>query len=163
MSSQHPHRELVGIIADKSKFESCVEALLKAGFEPSDLSVLASHSSLDAARPEAASLKERLTGLVGEMKYEGPLVAAGLIALAAGPVGAALAGVVAAGVGAFALSEFLGDVTATPDAKEFERAIEAGSIILWVAAQDDLREGRARGVLQSHGAANLHIVERRGT
>lgn len=162
MTSHHPSRELVGIFAGRDQFESAVEALLKVGFERAELSVLASHSSLDAARPEAAGLKERLTGLVGEMKYEGPLVAAGLIALAAGPVGAALAGLVAAGVGAAALKEFLDEVTATPDTKAFERALSAGSVILWVAAADDLREGRARAVLQEHGATNLHLVERKG-
>lgn len=162
MVFQHPHRELVGIFSDKKNFESAIDALLKAGFLRSDLSVLASHSSLEAARPEAAGLRDRLTGLVGEMKYEGPLVAAGLIALAAGPVGTALAGVVAAGVGAAALKEFLDDVTATPDTKEFERALEAGSVILWVAVPDPLREGRAKGVLESLGASNLHVVERKG-
>jgi hypothetical protein len=161
VSSHHPNRELVGIFADKTKFESTVEALLKAGFERSDLSVLASHSSLEAARPESASLRERLTGMVGELKYEGPLVAAGLIALAAGPVGAVLAGVVAAGVGAAAFKEFLDDVTASPDTQAFEAALAAGSVILWVSTPDDLREGRAMGILQAHGAANLHIVERK--
>jgi hypothetical protein len=163
VSPQHPNRELVGIFADKTKFESAVEALLKAGFDRSDLSVLASHSSLEAARPAAAGLKERLTGLVGELKYEGPLVAAGLIALAAGPVGAVLAGIVAAGVGAAALKEFLDDVTASPDTQAFEAAIAAGSIILWVSVPDDLREGRARGAMTGQGAANLHVVERNKT
>lgn len=161
MSPQHRSRELVGILAGKAEFESAVESLLKAGFERADLSVLASHSSLEAARPEGSDWKSRLTGLVGEMKYEGPLVAAGLIALAAGPVGAALAGVVAAGVGAAALKEFLDEVTATPDAREFERALEAGSVILWVSVQDDLREGRARAVLEGQKASNLHLVERK--
>lgn len=160
MSAQHPSRELVGIFQSREQFQSAVEALLKVGFERSDLSVLASHSSLDAARPETASLRERLTSLVGELKYEGPLVAAGLIALASGPVGAALAGMVAAGVGAVALKEFWDEVTSTPDTKAFEAALAAGSLILWVAAPDDLREGRARAALEGFGATNLHTVER---
>ncbi|MBF0166325.1 MAG: hypothetical protein HQL45_01740 [Alphaproteobacteria bacterium] len=161
MSPHHRSRELVGILADRTKFESAVEALLKAGFDRSDLSVLASHSSLEAARPEGADWRKHLIGLVGEMKYEGPLVAAGLIALAAGPVGAALAGVVAAGVGAAALKEFFDDVTATPNSREFERALEAGSVILWVSVQDDLREGRARAILEGQQVTNLHLVERK--
>lgn len=161
MSPSTAKPELVGILPDKDSFEKAVEGLLQAGFKRQDLSVLASHNSLDAAQTEGDALRDKLVGLVGELKYEGPLVAAGLIALAAGPVGAALAGVVAAGVGAAALKEFLDEVTALPDSKEFERAIEAGSLILWVAAETDERQAQARSVLEVCGADNLHLAERK--
>lgn len=153
--------ELVGILPDRESFEKAVDGLLKAGFKRQDLSVLAGHASLDVAEPGEIGFKDKLVGLVGELKYEGPLVAAGLIALAAGPVGAALAGIVAAGVGAAAIKEFLDETTATPDRKAFERAIEAGSLILWVAAEDEERQAQARSVLEYCGADNLHLAKRK--
>jgi hypothetical protein len=152
---------MVGVFASRAGFESAVKALLAAGFERADLSVLSTHDSLDAASPEARDWRQHLTGLVGEAKYEGPLVAAGLIALAAGPTGAVIAGLVAAGVGAAALKELVEEVTSAPDTKGFARAIEAGSIILWVLAPDALKEGRATAILKEHGAQNIHLHERK--
>jgi hypothetical protein len=101
-----------------------------------------------------------LTGLVGELKYEGPLVAAGLIALAAGPVGAAVAGLVAAGVGGAAAKELLDEISAIPDSEDFARALAAGSVILWVAVTDQAQIDTAKSVLAAAGAANIHLFER---
>ncbi|MCC7166391.1 MAG: hypothetical protein IT565_02365 [Rhodospirillales bacterium] len=153
-------REIVGLFPDRRSFESAVQALLKAGFAKSDLSVLSSHDSLAVAEAEHRSWRDALVGLVGEIKYEGPLVAAGLIALAAGPVGAAVAGLIAAGVGAVAVKELLEEITSAPDGKDFARAVEAGSIILWVAVADHRAEGRAGAILIEHGASNVHHHQR---
>ncbi len=157
MTSQ---REMVGLFADREHFQTAVKALVKAGFERSQLSVLSSHQSLDAASGKQTSWRESLIGLVGELKYEGPLVAAGLIALAAGPVGAVIAGSIAAGVGAAAVKELVEDVTSAPDSGEFARALEAGSVILWVAVSDAAKEKLAQEILSAHQASNIHISER---
>ncbi len=151
---------MVGLFADREHFQAAVKALIKAGFERSQLSVLSSHQSLDAASGKQPSWRESLIGLVGELKYEGPLVAAGLIALAAGPVGAVIAGSIAAGVGAAAVKELVEDVTSIPDSGEFARALEAGSVILWVATPDAEREKLAQEILTAHQASNIHIYER---
>ncbi|CAA7616352.1 hypothetical protein [Magnetospirillum sp. UT-4] len=154
-------REVVATFADREHFQQAVDQLLKAGFTRSDLSVLSSHDSLDAAGREGRSWKDSLVALVGEVKYEGPLVAAGLIALAAGPVGAALAGLVAAGVGGVAIKELLDELAAIPDSESFARALAAGSVILWVLAEDQLKEDKARAVLEAAGGANIHVFERK--
>jgi hypothetical protein len=153
-------REMVGTFADRSHFEAAVAALMKAGFSRADLSVLASHDSLDVAGGEARSWRDSLIALVGELKYEGPLVAAGLIALAAGPVGAAIAGLIAAGVGGAALKELLDEVTALPDTEDFARALAAGSIILWVNVRDQAQMEAAKRILAEAGGANIHLFER---
>lgn len=156
-------REVVGTFADRAHFEQAVSALLASGHGREKLSVLASHDSLDAADPSGARARKWRDGLValmGEVKYEGPLVAAGLIALAAGPVGAAIAGLVAAGVGTVAVKEVLDEVAAIPDSDDFVRALAAGSVILWVAADSPQEEEEIRALLADAGGSNIHIFER---
>jgi hypothetical protein len=155
-----PIREVVGILADRTQFQAAVDGLVAAGFRPADLSVLSSHDSLEAAGQEGKPWRDVLTAMVGELRFEGPLVAAGLIALAAGPVGAAIAALVAAGVGGAAAKELLDEVTSVPDSDDFARALAAGSVILWVATADESREQLARSVLSSVGATNIHLTER---
>jgi hypothetical protein len=156
-----PTREVVGTFADREHFQAAVDALFKAGFARTDLSVLSSHDSIDAAGRDGRSWKDALIALVGELKYEGPLVAAGLIALAAGPVGAAIAGLVAAGVGGAAAKELLDEVAALPDSDEFAKALAAGSVVLWVSVADAAREERARTILHDCSAQNIHVFERK--
>jgi hypothetical protein len=153
-------REVVGTFSDRELFQTAVEALLRAGFARSDLSILSSHTSLDASVGEGRRWRDALTALVGEFKYEGPLVAAGLIAVAAGPIGALIAGLIGAGVGGAAVKELLDEVTALPDAEGFSRALAAGSIILWVAVADEHAEAKAMSTLLAEGAANVHVFER---
>jgi hypothetical protein len=152
--------EVVGLFRDRASFEGAVEALLGAGFERADLSVLASHESLDAAGRPGKPWRDVLTALVGDLKYEGPLVASGLIFLAAGPVTATLAAVAGAAVGGMAAKEFLEEVTAQPHTDDFARSLEAGGVILWVCAESDDRQARAATLLTQHGGQNVHVSER---
>lgn len=153
-------REVVGTFADRGHFEAAVSALLESGFDRGRLSVLSSHDSLDVAGGKARKWRDALVALVGEMKYEGPLVAAGLIALAAGPVGAVIAGLVAAGVGGAALKEVLDEVAAIPDSEDFARALAAGSVILWVSVDATSEEDLVKALLERTGGTNIHIFER---
>ena len=153
-------REVVGTFADRGHFESAVSALREAGVERDRLSVLSSHDSLEVAGGKAQKWRDGLVALVGEMKYEGPLVAAGLIALAAGPVGSVIAGLVAAGVGGAALKELLDEVAAIPDSGDFARALAAGSVILWVSTENAAEEQAVKVLLARTGGSDIHIFER---
>jgi hypothetical protein len=152
--------EVVGRFADAGSFKAAVEALRAAGFEHSDLSVLDTHESLSASEPPSEAWKQSLAGLVGEVKYVGPLTTAGLIAIATGQIGMAIAGVVAAGVTGVALRELLDDIKATPHTDAFARALEGGAVLLWVAAETPEREAAASEVLSRHGAADVHSHRR---
>ena len=153
-------REVVGTFADRGHFEAAIGALLATGIDRSRLSVLSSHDSLEVAGGKAQKWRDGLTALVGEMKYEGPLVAAGLIALAAGPVGAVIAGLVAAGVGGVALKELLDEVASIPDSGDFARALAAGSVILWVSVETPAEEQAVKDLLAKTGGSDIHIFER---
>ena len=151
-----PVREVVGVFSDRDQFEKAVRTLLDAGFERSDLSVLASHESLDAADPASKSWKDAITAMVGEMKYEIPLVASGAIFLAGGATAAVIAGLIGAAVGGIALKEVLEEVTAAPHTEDFARALETGSAVLWVRISHREKEPVATTILQESGASRVH-------
>jgi len=156
-SAQNPSPELVGLLSDRASFEATVKALLDAGFAREDLSVLSNHDSIDTVGSSGNSLKDTLTALVGELKYEGPLVASGAIYLAGGPMAGTIAALIAAAVGSVAVKEVVEEVTSTPDSEDFARAVEAGSIILWVRVPDDAVQAKAEAILKANGADNVHV------
>ncbi|MCM8733362.1 hypothetical protein M5E06_04030 [Azospirillum sp. A1-3] len=155
-------REVVALFSTRAGFDRAVEALLAAGFDRADLSVLASHASLDAADPKGKPRDEALTGLVGELKYAFPLTTAGLIAIVGGPIEAALAALVAAGVGGAAIKDYLDELTSHPKPDEFTRALEAGGVILWVRIDTPDQEAQAAALLEREGGVNVHVSVREG-
>src|SRR5260221_10406998 len=84
-------REAVASFADRAHFHAGVTGLLAAGFAPDDLSVLASHDSLDVAGEGGYGKEARRwlpAGLAEEIKYLGPLTIAGIIVLSGGGIAA---------------------------------------------------------------------------
>lgn len=152
--------EMVALFPSRAAFDEAVASLFEAGFSREDLSVLASHESLDAAGKPAKPFDEALAALLGELKYAFPLTTAGLIALVGGPITAPLAAVVAAGMSGAAIKEYLDAVTDHPHTQEFANALEAGGAILWVRTSDRARESVAGTLLRAAGGLNVHRVER---
>lgn len=157
MNPNSPVNEVVGILESRESFEEAVCALRKIGFARTDLSVLSSHESIEAAGKPAKPLKDVMTALVGEIRFEGSMVASGGIFLAGGPIGEIIGAVVGATVGGVALKEVLDEVTATPHTEDFARAADAGSIILWVRALDKGKQEKAQRMLTDLGAGNVHL------
>jgi len=153
-------REAVGIFADRPAFEAAVHHLLKDGFQRTDLSVLDSHESLEAAGKPGKPWKDVLTALVGEIKYEGPLVASGAILLAGGPTAAAIAAAIGAATAGIAAKELLDEVTATPHTESFANALNAGGVILWVACANHDQQHKAIKLLKQLGGINVHAHQR---
>lgn len=158
MTTEHQlPSEVVGLFADRATFENTVEALVAAGFERADLSVLSSHESIAAAGEPGKPWQDILTALVGELKYEAPLVASGAILLVGGSIAATIAAVIGTAVGGIAVKEILDEVTATPNTEDFARSLAAGNVILWVRAPDAVRQDTARTILESNGGINVHV------
>lgn len=148
--------EITGYFSDRKSFTAAVKALTNAGFEHDDISVLDTHESLSAAGTPSEAWQETLSGMVGEIKFVGPLTDAGLIALGSGPIGAAVAAAVAAGLSGAALVDLLGEVRATPHTEAFARALEAGSILLWVRVDSEAGAKKAEALLTQHGGSDVH-------
>jgi hypothetical protein len=157
-------REAVASFATKAQFRDAVAKLLAAGFAPADLSVLASHESLELAgdvpgypgRPGSSLL----AGLTDEIGFIAPLTIAGFALLSGGPIAIAIAGFVGAGLGGVAIKEVLDRVTANRDAAAFEAALKAGAMLLWVGIADPQLEAPALRLLDEAGGKNVHVNER---
>jgi len=148
-------REAVASFPDRGHFRAAVAALLAAGFEPTDLSVLASHRPLAAADEHPGELLA--AGLTEEIKYVAPLTVAGIVLISGGPIAVTLAALVAAGVGGAALKELFDDWAAAPHRREFATALKAGAALLWVRCGDPEVELRATRILEEAGGERVHI------
>ena len=148
-------REAVASFSDREHFRGAVTALLAAGFEQTDLSVLATHESLSAADEEPGGLIA--AGLSDEIKYIGPLTIAGFVLISGGPIAVALAALVGAGLGGAALKELFDDYAAAPHREQFAAALAAGAVLLWVRCGDPEVELRALRILEEAGGHYVHI------
>ena len=153
-------REIVAHFCDQDSFKAAVDGLLAAGFAREDLSVLGSHDSLEITEAAKSPLGSLIGSLVGEVKYVGPLTTAGFIALASGPTGFFIAGLVAAGVVGVATKELLDDMTAVEHAESFAHAFDTGGVILWVRVADEATADSAKAVLAATGGDRIHFHQR---
>jgi hypothetical protein len=157
-------REVVGVFHDQESFLSAIDDLLSAGFDRAELSLLASDEAIeqklghayervqeledDGNVPRVAfldndSLAEAKTGIIGGLAYVGALAAAIAAAAAAGSGGGLL--------GAWGVRH-LGEKRA----KQLQRQLEHGGLLLWVHIRDAAHETRAIDILKQHGADDVH-------
>jgi hypothetical protein len=138
-------REAVASFPDRRHFHAAVAELIAAGFMSSDLSVLASHDPLaTAGEPDTGAGGLLPAALGGEIKYLAPLTVAGIVVLSGGPIAAAVAALVGAGLGGAALKELFDDYAAPRHRDDFEAALRAGAALLWVRCEDPAREAVSR-------------------
>ena len=148
-------REAVASFPDRAHFKKAVSALLAGGFDPSDLSVLASHAPLAAAEEKPGDVIA--AGLSDELKYIAPLTVAGIVLVSGGPIAATVAALVGAGLGGAALKELFDDYAAPPHREEFAAALNAGAALLWVRCADSEIELRALRIREESGGGHVHI------
>lgn len=153
--------EVVGLFETRHAFDNAVEALQTADFPRTAISVLASHTSLEASEPNPATPQDdALTALVGELSYAFPLESAGLLTVVGGPITGTVGALMAAGIGGMAIKEYLDELTSHPDTDAFAKALEDGGLIVWVQVADEKEEARAADVLTNEGAVNVHLSRR---
>jgi hypothetical protein len=157
-------REAVASFATKAQLRRAAELLLQTGFKPADLSVLASHDSLEVAggvpaypgKPGASLF----AGLTDEVSFLAPLTVAGVVLLSGGPIAVAVAALVGAGLGGIALKELLDYYTANRHSSDFAAALRAGEVLLWVRVDDPQLEACAVRILEEAGGRNTHVNAR---
>ena len=157
-------REAVASFADKAALRRAVAQLLAAGFKPDDLSVLASHDSLEVAgevpgyrgKPGASLF----AGLTGEVTFLAPLTVAGIVFLSGGPVAAGIGALVAAGLGGAALKELLDRYAANDHSADFAAALKAGAVLLWARVDNPNLEATAVRLLEEAGGRRAHMHSR---
>ena len=163
MTDQKKRHEIVGLLASKDRLDACMKALLDAGFDHSDISLLSSHETPDVAQGDRVKDMEETatTALDIPMTYAFPLATAGLIAVVGGPITAILGGIIATGMVGMAAKDYIEALVSHPKPGEFARALEAGGVILWVYAENPEQETLAASILEKAGATNIHASLRK--
>ena len=152
---------------NRASFEAAVTSLLAAGFDRTDLSVLASHDSLEVAGDIAGYHREdgqELVSALGQqVSWLEPVTIAGAVFLTAGPVGAAVAAIAAAAAGAVTLRPLLAEITENAHALTFEAAIADGHILLWVRIASAAQLEKAEAILRETGGTTLTRLAKAGS
>lgn len=154
-------REAVASFAGRDQFRTAVGRLLAAGFKPADLSVLATHDSLEVAGDvpgyRGGPSSTLTAGLTDEVNFLGPLTVAGIVLLSGGPIAAGIAALVGAGLGGAAIKELLDYYSANQHSAEFAAALKAGAVLLWARVDDPELEATAVRLLEEAGGRHVHI------
>jgi hypothetical protein len=103
-----------------------------------------------------------MAGLTEDANFIGPLQIAGFSALSGGPIGAAFAAIVTAGVGGMALRDIIGRFVANRHSADYTDAVQAGAVLLWVrvdgpALENGSREAVALDILRNAGGRDAHL------
>jgi outer membrane lipoprotein SlyB len=177
MSDDETVREAVAVMADVDALEAAVEELKAAGFAETDISLLASHATVEkklgrmysrveeledeplaprTAFVSTRTVEQREKRVIGSMTTLPTLIAAGTVVASAGAVAAAIAGTAVTGA-------LIGNVLARwmdqNHAQWLEEQLERGGILLWVRTPDETRERQALAILGQFAAHDIHIHE----
>lgn len=173
-------REAVGVFHDLPSFRDAVDDLLNAGFDRSDLSLLASTEAVedklghayrkiqeledDPSVPRAAyvgdhSLAEGRTGVIGGLAYIGAMLGVGAVVASGGTLAAAIAAAALAGGGGGVLGGLAARYLGRKQAENLQKQLERGGLLLWVRVRDDEREKQAVEILERYRAENVHVHE----
>jgi hypothetical protein len=171
-------REAVGVFHEEAALRAAVDALLIAGFDRSELSLLADERRVEAKlghrwesvaeleddlgvpRRHYAGIDSRVEGeaaLVGGLVYVAAVAAVGIIVAAGGTAEQALLAAAIAGA--------IGGLIGFAIARSFERRhtrylreqLEHGGLLLWVRTPEAKHERRALDILRAHGADHVHV------
>jgi len=171
-------REAVAVFDDAESLQEAIDVLLSSGFARADLSLLASEPVVveklghkykkvqeledDAKVPRSAyvsteSIGDAQGGLVGGLAYIGAVAAAGAIVASGGTIASAFAAAALAGGAGGMFGSGLAKWVGDRHADNLQAQIDKGGLLLWVRTWDEAQEARARDILASHSAHDVHI------
>ncbi len=167
---------VAAIFHDLDAFRQALSALLAAGIEPANISVLGEHQAVldhfGGIVPDAKDLADHLDvpretldqeravaqaiRLIGEgLSIIGTIGAAGLAYAVGGPVG------VAVGAGAATetkVDDILLNYVDRSYSERFEQSIRDGGLVCWVHARNGQEADTAGGILSGNGGTEVHRV-----
>lgn len=177
-SESGDYREIVGTFHNSEDLERAVSTLSSAGWDRSEMSLLAQRGVLFPEHVKANTetladdpKAERDAVISDPDIRQGRTLAASMIGLAAaflasgatimtgGAVLAAVIGAAAAGGGAAAIVEGFGRWADTKHTNFLREQIKGGGILLWAKLDRPEQEETARSILAECGAANVHVHE----
>jgi len=171
-------REAVGVFHDAATLEDAIDELMLVGFDRAEISLLAGEKAVveklghhyrkvdeleddpkvaRAAFVEKDSMVEAYSSVIGGLAYVGALAAVGAVVASGGTLGAAILGATLAGGGGGLLGSIVAGWFSHRHADHIEEQLKKGGLLLWVHIRDDEHEKRARKILGTHSAADVHV------
>jgi hypothetical protein len=169
--------EVVGVFHGAERLEEAIDDLLKSGFDRAEISLLASENAIrkkmnhryrpvsemvdDPSIPRAAYVSTAAIGdaegaLIGTLTYVGATVAAGAVLVSGGALAAAIIAAALSGGAGSLIGAVLARFVSRHHAEYLHDQIENGGLVLWVRAWNRSDQARAKEVLRSNGAENVH-------
>lgn len=169
--------EVVGLFRSNSSLEAAISALTSAGWDHSELSLLAQKGAFDSQPPIGGETAEQAAddpnttraSVVSEpdirsgrtmatslASVTAAFIAAGATAATGGTLLAAIIGTAAAGGGVAVAVNALGQWAGKSRADFLHEQIKRGGILLWVMLRSPDQEAKARDILKRHGAEIIH-------
>jgi hypothetical protein len=171
-------REAVGVFHDEQSLQSAVDELLIAGFDRSQISLLAGHRAVaemlghdfervqeledEPAVPTRAfvgidSRTEGKAALAGGLLYVGAVTAGGAIILSGGTIAVGIIAAALAGGAGGVIGAALGRYLDHRRSRSLNDQLAHGGILLWVRTTDPGHEATALEILQRNGADDVHL------
>src|SRR6478609_11417667 len=164
-------RSALCLVDTEAQADAIVGKLRSAGFSDNDISVLFPDkgSTRDFAHKKETKMPEgtavgasaggAIGGTIGLLAGIGALAIPGLGPfIAAGPILAALSGAAAGAAVGGITGALIGMGIPEMEAKQFEGKIKGGNILLSVHISDSELQGRAKKILERHGATDIVTV-----
>ncbi len=173
-------REVVAVFHHAAALEAAVEALDRAGFAQTSLSIMADAKAVadklghrfepveqiedDPNLPRRTFVGRADRGVeqsaaIGLPLYVGAMAGAAAVVASGGAAAMALLAAAAGGALGGGVGALLARSIGKAEARRLENNIEAGGILLWVAVSDAAAERRATEVLTTAGGAHVHAHE----
>ena len=173
-------REAVAVFHSYDDLEEAIEDLELAGFDRSQINLLArkevvedklGHAVKDVHEleddPEAPTgapvdrheVAEGKAALTAGLALLGGLVTAGVVVAAGATVPAAFLAAAAAGGAGGGIGAMLAQYIGRLRAKDIEEKLESGGLLLWVQLRDEEQERKALEILRKHAGEDVHVHE----
>ena len=173
-------REAVGLFHNERSLERAIDELLAVGFDRAEISLLASHETIetklghryersaeledDSRVPRLAyvdidSRTEGKASVIGGLAYIGAIAATGLVVASGGTLALAVAAAALAGGGGGMIGVYLSRLMDVKHAKDLQQHLDEGGLLLWVEVADPKRESAAVEALRRHSADDVHVHE----
>lgn len=174
-------REVVGTVSNLDLLESMVGELTSAGFDKSDIDLMASREAVrdklgrvyaepiqlaevpDLPRRKIVTPDEEAT--ITAVVF-GTLVAVGALGVglpvlaSGGALAAAMAASAGGGLAGAAIAKGLRNIlTKDADLDSLERDLRAGGLVIFVRVRNEEREKQAQAIMRRNGALNVHVHE----
>ena len=171
-------REIVALFDDSRTLEEAIETLDNNGFNRSDISLLATETSVeehlghrfkrvediedDGRIPRKAFVSEHdiaegEAALVGGLLYIGAVAGSAIVVASGGGFALALAAAAVGGTTGAGLGGVAASIIGEAHAEHLDNQLQKGGLVLWVRLKNDEMKNTAEKILSNAGGRDIHV------